>query len=153
MATTASNINVTMDQAGKVHPYMFRMCFVDPYQGYAMADYAYNKMKARTVAFLTAVTAPYTVGVHKFFEKHFVELGGKVLAIEGYSEGETEYRAQLAKISSLNPDLIMAAGTSYRDAALYGQQAKALGITCPLMGADVWASSWRMNRFSWSPSA
>ena len=138
IATTATNVNVTVTQNGKLHPYMFRVCFIDPYQGYALADFAYHKMNVRKVAFLTTVSSPYAVGVHKYFEKHWLEMGGKVLANEGYNEGETEFRAQLAKIKSLGPDIIVAAGTSYRDAGLYGQQARGLGITCPLMGADAW---------------
>ena len=87
VATTASNVNVTVSEDGKLHPYMFRVCFIDPYQGYALADFAYNKLGLRNVAFLTDVASPYTVGVHKFFETHFVELGGKVVAQEGYSGG------------------------------------------------------------------
>ena len=138
VATTASNINVTITQAGKVHPYMFRVCFIDPYQGYALSDFAYNKMKARKVAFLTAISSPYPVGLHKFFEKHFKELGGSIVANEGYNENDTEFRAQLSKIMNANPDLIMAAGTSYRDAGLYAMQARDLGITVPIMGADAW---------------
>jgi branched-chain amino acid transport system substrate-binding protein len=138
IATTASNINVTVNKDGKLHPYMFRICFIDPYQGYALADFAYKKLHARKVAFLTNVSSPYTVGVHQYFEKHWKELGGNVLTNEGYNEGETEFRAQLAKIKSLNPDLIVAAGTSYRDAGLYAQQARALGIKTPIIGADAW---------------
>jgi branched-chain amino acid transport system substrate-binding protein len=138
IATTASNINVTVSKEGRLHPYMFRICFIDPYQGYALADFAYKKLHARKVAFLTTVSSPYAVGVHQYFEKHWKELGGTVVTNEGYNEGETEFRAQLAKIKSLNPDVIMAAGTSYRDAGLYGQQARALGIACPLIGADAW---------------
>jgi branched-chain amino acid transport system substrate-binding protein len=138
VATTASNINVTVTESGKLHPYMFRICFIDPYQGYALADYAYKRMNARRVAFLTTVSSPYSVGVHKFFEKHFIELGGRIVANEGCNEGDTEYRAQLAKIQTTNPDVIVASGPSFREAALTAQQARALGIKCPFMGADSW---------------
>ena len=87
IGTTASNVNVTVNESGKLHPYMFRACFIDPYQGYALADFAYKKLNLRKVAFLTDVSSPYTVGVHKFFEDHFKELGGKIAPNEGYTQG------------------------------------------------------------------
>jgi branched-chain amino acid transport system substrate-binding protein len=111
VATTASNVNVTVTEDGKLHPYMFRVCFIDPYQGYALADFAYNKLGLRKVAFLTDVASPYTVGVHKFFESHFTELGGEVVAQEGYTQGDTEFRAQLAKIKDSGADLLVSAAT------------------------------------------
>jgi branched-chain amino acid transport system substrate-binding protein len=138
IATTASNVNVTVAENGKLHPYMFRVCFIDPYQGYALADFAYTKLSLRKVAFLTDIASPYTVGVHNFFEKRFVELGGKVVAKEGYSGGDTEFRAQLAKIKDSGADLVVAAAYTYKDAGLIAQQMQALGLKINLMGADGW---------------
>ena len=136
IATTASNVNVTVSEDGKLHPYMFRVCFIDPYQGYALADFAYNKLGLRKVAFLTDVASPYTVGVHKFFETHFVELGGEVVAKEGYSAGDTEFRAQLAKIKDSGADLLVAAAYTYKDVGLIGQQMEALGLKIQIMAGD-----------------
>ncbi len=136
VATTASNVNVTVSEDGKLHPYMFRVCFIDPYQGYALADFAYNKLGLRKVAFLTDVASPYTVGVHKFFETHFVELGGQVMAQEGYSGGDTEFRAQLAKIKDSGADLLVAAAYTYKDVGLIGQQMQALGMKMQVMAGD-----------------
>lgn len=136
VATTASNVNVTVSEDGKLHPFMFRVCFIDPYQGYALADFAYNKLGLRNVAFLTDVASPYTVGVHKFFETHFVELGGKVVAQEGYSAGDTEFRAQLAKIKDSGADLLVAAAYTYKDVGLIGQQMEALGLKIQIMAGD-----------------
>lgn len=62
-ATTASNVKVTVDDNNKVHPYMFRACFIDPYQGYAIADFAYKELGKRKAAFITDVTAAYSVGI------------------------------------------------------------------------------------------
>ena len=138
VATTASNVNVTVSESGQLHPYMFRVCFIDPYQGFALADFAYKKLNLRKVAFLTDVSSPYTVGVHQFFEDHFVELGGQVAAQEGYSQGDTEFRAQLAKIKDSGADLLVAAAYTYKDAGLIGQQMEALGLKIPIMGADGW---------------
>lgn len=136
VATTASNVNVTVSEDGKLHPYMFRVCFIDPYQGYALADFAYNKLGLRKVAFLTDVSSPYTVGVHKFFENHFVELGGQVVAQEGYNQGDTEFRAQLAKIKDSGADLLVAAAYTYKDLGLIGQQMEALGLKIQVMAGD-----------------
>lgn len=136
VATTASNVNVTVTEDGKLHPYMFRVCFIDPYQGYALADFAYNKLGLRKVAFLTDVASPYTVGVHKFFESHFTELGGEVVAQEGYTQGDTEFRAQLAKIKDSGADLLVAAAYTYKDVGLISQQMEALGLKIQVMAGD-----------------
>jgi len=136
IGTTASNVNVTVSEDGKLHPYMFRVCFIDPYQGYALADFAYNKLGLRKVAFLTDVASPYTVGVHKFFESHFVELGGEVVAQEGYTQGDTEFRAQLAKIKDSGADLLVAAAYTYKDVGLISQQMEALGLKIQVMAGD-----------------
>lgn len=138
IGTTASNVSVTVDEFGKLHPYMFRVCFIDPYQGFALADFAYNKMNAKKVAFLTDISSPYTVGVHKFFETHFKELGGEIVANEGYNQGDTEFHAQLSKIKSAKPDLLVSAAYTYKDAGLIAKQMDALALKMPFMGADGW---------------
>jgi len=138
VGTTASNVNVTVTEAGKLNPFMFRVCFIDPYQGYALADFAYNKLGKRKVAFLTDISSPYTVGVHKFFENHFVELGGTVVDREGYQTGDAEFRAQLAKVKDSGADLLLAAAYTYKDAGLIAQQMEALGLKITIMGADGW---------------
>ncbi len=138
IATTASNVNVTVTEKGVLNPYMFRVCFIDPYQGYALAEYAFKQLGKRKVAFLTDVASPYTVGVHKFFEDRFVELGGTVVAKEGYQTGDSEFRAQLAKIKDAKPDLLVAAAYTYKDAGLIAQQMEQLNLKITLMGADGW---------------
>jgi len=138
IATTATNVNVTVKEAGTLHPYMFRACFIDPYQGYALADYAYKKLNLRNVAFLADVTSPYTTGVHNFFETHFTELGGAVALKEGYTKGDAEFRAQLAKIKNSKADLLVCAADNYKDAGLIAQQSEALGLKIKFMGSDGW---------------
>lgn len=138
IATTATNVNVTVNEAGKVHPYMFRVGFIDPYQGKALADYAYNRLGRRRVAFLTDVASPYTVGVHQFFADRFKQLGGQVVMDEGYNKGDQEFRAQLAKVRSSKADVLMAAADNFKDPGLIAKQAKALGLKVTMMGADGW---------------
>ena len=136
VATTASNVNVTVKEDGTLHPYMFRVCFIDPYQGYAQADFAYNKLGLRKAALLTDVASPYTVGLHQFFENHFKELGGEIVDKEGYTQGDTEFRAQLAKIKDSGADLLVMDAYTYKDVGLAAQQAKALGLDIQMMAGD-----------------
>jgi branched-chain amino acid transport system substrate-binding protein len=138
IGTTASNINVTVSEDGKLNPYMFRVCFIDPYQGFALAEFAYKELGKRNVAFLTDVASPYSVGIQKFFSEQFEKLGGKIVAQEGYQTGDTEFRAQLAKIKDSGADLLMMPAYTYRDPGLAAQQGKALGLTMTMMGADGW---------------
>ena len=136
IATTASNINVTVSESGQLHPYMYRVCFIDPYQGYAQADFAYNKLGLRKAALLTDIASPYTVGLHQFFEKHFVELGGEIVAKEGYTGGDAEFRAQLAKIKDSGADLLVADAYTFKDVGLIAQQSEALGMKIQIMAGD-----------------
>lgn len=136
IATTASNVNVTVSESGQLHPYMFRVCFIDPYQGYAQADFAYNKLGLRKAALLTDISSPYTVGLHQFFKDHFVELGGEMVAEEGYTQGDAEFRAQLAKIKDAGADLLVVDSYTFKDVGLVAQQAEALGLKIQIMAGD-----------------
>lgn len=136
IATTASNVNVTVSESGQLHPYMFRVCFIDPYQGYAQSDFAFNKLGLRKAALLTDIASPYTVGLHQFFEKHFTELGGQIVAKEGYTQGDSEFRAQLAKIKDSGADLLVVDAYTYKDVGLVAQQAESLGLKIQIMAGD-----------------
>jgi branched-chain amino acid transport system substrate-binding protein len=140
IATTASNIKVTVDDNNKVHPFMFRTCFIDPYQGYALADFAYKEMGKRKAAFITDVSGAYSVGIQNYFEKHFTELGGQVVDKEGYQLNDTEFRAQISKVAQSGADLLVVPTSTYRDIALISQQATALGVKIPYMGVDGWVA-------------
>ncbi len=140
ITTTASNINVTVDEDGNLHPYMFRACFIDPYQGYALADFAYNELGKRSVAFITDVTAAYSVAIQEYFVEHFTELGGSVATLEGYQSGDQEFRAQLSTVADSGADLLVVPTATYRDAALIAKQADALGLDIQFLGVDGWVA-------------
>lgn len=140
IATTASNVMVTVDENNQVHPYMFRACFIDPYQGYALADFAYKELGKRKAAFITDVTAAYSVGIQNFFEEHFNELGGEVVAKEGYQANDTEFRAQISKVAESGADLLVVPTATYRDIALIAKQATALGLDIQYLGVDGWVA-------------
>jgi len=140
IATTASNVKVTVDDNNAVHPYMFRACFIDPYQGYAIADFAYKEMGKRKAAFITDVTAAYSVGIQSYFEDHFTELGGEIVAKEGYQANDTEFRAQISKVAESGADLLVVPTATYRDIALISKQAIALGLDIDYLGVDGWVT-------------
>ncbi len=119
---------------------MFRACFIDPYQGYALADFAYKELGKRKAAFITDVTAAYSVGIQSYFEEHFAELGGEVVAKEGYQANDTEFRAQVSKVAESGADLLVIPTATYRDAALISKQAVALGLDIQYLGVDGWVS-------------
>ena len=140
IATTASNVKVTVDDNNNVNPYMFRACFIDPYQGFALADFAYLDLGKRKAAFITDVTSAYSVGIQSYFEEHFVELGGEVVAKEGYQANDTEFRAQISKVAESGADLLVIPTATYRDTALISKQAVALGLEIQYLGVDGWVS-------------
>jgi branched-chain amino acid transport system substrate-binding protein len=134
IATGATNPKVT--QTGN---YIFRVCFIDDFQGTVMAKFALADLKAKKVATLTSVSSPYSVGLSKYFKETFTKNGGKVVAEQKFNEGDKDFRAQLTAIKAANVDAIFMSGY-YTEAALVARQARSLGITQPLIGGDGWES-------------
>lgn len=117
--------------------YYFRVCFIDPFQGTVMADYAANKLHAKNAAIVKEVSNDYAVGLAKFFTDNFTKLGGKVVAESNYNTGDQDFTAQLTNIKSKNPDVIFAPG-NFTESALVIKQARQLGIKAPFIGGDTW---------------
>lgn len=120
--------------------YIFRVCFIDPFQGTVMANFAKKTLKAKSVAILTDVKADYSMGLAKFFKERFVADGGKVVAEQSYSGGDKDFKAQLTSIKAANPEGLFVPGY-YTDVGLVLSQAKELGINFPMFGGDGWESS------------
>jgi len=129
----------TNPKVTEVGDYIFRACFVDTFQGSSMAKFAYNNLKLRNVAILKDIKNDYSVGLADFFEKTFKELGGNIVAVESYSEGDIEFRAQLTALKAKNPDGIYVPGY-YTEVGLIARQARELGLNVPLLGGDGWDS-------------
>jgi branched-chain amino acid transport system substrate-binding protein len=136
---TSTNPRVTKDGA-KTRPYVFRVCFIDPFQGTVMAKFAHDSKKITKVAVLRDVGNDYSVGLADFFVKKFQELGGKIVADESYKAGDQDFKAQLTSIKNKKPEAIYVPGY-YTDVALIARQARELGIKVPLMGGDGWDSA------------
>jgi branched-chain amino acid transport system substrate-binding protein len=133
---TPSSTNTTVTQKGD---YIFRVCFIDPFQGFVMAKFARENLKANNVAVLQDNKSAYSIGLTDVFTRKFTEMGGKITATESYSQGDTDYRAQLTAIKKTQPDAIYVPGY-YSEVGVIARQARELGLTVPLMGGDGWDS-------------
>ncbi len=133
---TPSSTNITVTQKGD---YIFRVCFIDPFQGGVMAKFARENLKADRVAILQDNKSAYSIGLTEVFTAKFKEMGGTLLATESYSQGDTDFRAQLTSIKKLKPQGIYVPGY-YNDVGIIARQARELGLTVPMMGGDGWDS-------------
>jgi branched-chain amino acid transport system substrate-binding protein len=131
-----SSTNPRVTQVGD---YIFRVCFIDPFQAPVMAKFAAKTLKVKKVAILTDVRNDYSIGLQTFFRQNFKSLGGEIVAEQSYSEGDSDFRAQLTQIKATNPEAIYVPGY-YTEVATIARQARELGITVPLLGGDGWDS-------------
>jgi len=134
ISSTATNPKVT-----EVGDYIFRACFIDPFQGTVGAKFAYETLNAKKAACLFDVGNDYTKGLSEFFKDTFTKLGGEIVAFEGHATGTTDFKAQLTKIIAAKPDIIYVSDY-YNDAALIAKQARELGYKGPMGGGDGWDS-------------
>lgn len=116
--------------------YIFRVCFIDPFQGTVMAKYALSK-GWKKVALLTDVKQDYSVGLAEYFLKYFTAHGGTIVRDQKFSSGDKEFRAQLTSIKAASPDAVFVPGY-YAEVALIGKQARLLGLNQPFLGGDGW---------------
>jgi len=131
-----SSTNPRVTQIGD---YIFRVCFIDPFQGFVMAKFATSTLKIKNVAILRDIKNDYSVGLADVFVENFKKMGGNVVADVSYSEGDTDFSAQLTAIKPRNPQAIFVPGY-YMEVGLIARQAKSLGLTVPLLGGDGWDS-------------
>ena len=129
----------TNPKVTEIGDYIFRVCFIDPFQGTVMAKFATETLKAKKVAILRDVKSDYSVGLSDFFVRTFKEMGGEIVADESYQKGDVDFKGQLTKIRSKKPDAIFVPGY-YNDVGLIARQARQLNLAAPLMGGDGWDS-------------
>ena len=146
VAPIAQNAKIPMIAPAATNPavtetgdFIFRVCFIDPFQGTVMAKFAQDDLKAKKVAILTSVSNAYSVGLANFFRETFTKGGGTVAVEQKYSEGDKDFRAQLTAIKAAGVDAVFVPGY-YTEAALVARQARDLGITAPFFGGDGWES-------------
>jgi branched-chain amino acid transport system substrate-binding protein len=129
----------TNQDVTKKGDYIFRMCFIDPYQGEALARYVFNDLKMRRAAVFVDVKSDYSNGLAQFFERTFTQLGGAITIKRSYANGDADFRSALTAIKGAKPDLIFIPGY-YTDIGQIAIQARDLGIDQPLVGGDGWDS-------------
>jgi branched-chain amino acid transport system substrate-binding protein len=129
----------TNPKVTEIGDYVFRVCFIDPFQGQVMAKFAANTLKVKNVAVLRDIKNDYSVGLADFFVDNFKKMGGNIVSDESYSAGDTDFSAQLTSIKSKKPDAVFMPGY-YTEVGLVARQAKKLGLTVPFMGGDGWDS-------------
>ena len=120
--------------------YIFRVCFIDPFQGTVMAKFARESLHLRRIAVLSSVSSAQSVGLAKFFRERFTADGGTVVLEQKYGDGDKDFRAQLTAIKAAGVEGIFIPGY-YAEAALIAKQARDLGLAVPLLGVDGWESS------------
>jgi len=134
ISPSSTNPKVTL-----IGDYIFRMCFIDPFQGTVMAKFSAEHLKLKRVAILKDVKNEYSIGLTQFFTEAFTGLGGQIVTEQAYSSGDQDFRAQLTAIKAKKPEAIYLPGY-YTEAGLIARQARELGITVPIMGGDGWES-------------
>jgi branched-chain amino acid transport system substrate-binding protein len=130
VSPTATNPLVTQGKR-----YVFRVCFLDTFQGEAAAKFAFHNFKARRAAVLTDKSQDYCVGLAEFFKKAFVKMGGKIVAESFCQGGDQDFSAQLSTILAAKPDVLFIPNY-YTEDALIARQAKELGLNVPIFGSD-----------------
>lgn len=134
ITATATAAEVTL-----TGPNIFRACFTDPFQGELMASYASEKLGATKVAVLSDMADDYSSGIAEAFVAKAEELGMQVVADEKYQDGDVDFKSQLTNIKGQNPDVLFLP-VYYEDLRLISAQAKEVGVTAQLCGADGWDS-------------
>lgn len=129
----------TNPKVTKIGPYVFRVCFIDPFQGTAAAKFAFNNLKAKKAAVFTDPSQDYSVGLSDAFVAAFEKLGGQIVIRQNYKADDADFRAQLTQIKAVNPDILIVPGY-YGELGPIAKQARQIGLTVPLMGGDGWDS-------------
>lgn len=129
----------TNPEVTAIGDYIYRVCFIDPFQASVMSKFALNSLKIKRVAVLQDVKNAYSTGLADFFVKQFKEMGGEIVEVQSYSSGDKDFKAQLTAIKSKNPEGVFIPGY-YTDVGLIAIQAREIGITSPLFGSDGWES-------------
>ena len=136
LAPCATSARVTVEN-GKVQPYIFRSCFIDPQQGDVMAKFAADNLKAKTAVIYIDSSSDYSKSLGAVFKERFEAAGGKVLMEEAFLQKDQDFKAALTKLKTANADVLFVPGY-YEEIGKIVKQARELGITSPILGTDGW---------------
>ena len=129
----------TNSRVTKVGDYIFRTCFIDEFQGEAMARFAFENLKMRRIAVLTDFKSDYAKGLSDTFATTFTRLGGRIVSQKTYFQGDEDYSQQLEAIKQSNPQAIYLTGY-YNAVGVIAKQARQMKINVPFLGGDGWDS-------------
>ncbi len=132
IGTSATNPQVTDG-----NEYYYRVCFIDPFQGTVMANYAYNNLGKKNAAIIREVNSDYSVGLAKFFEEQYKKLGGTVVDTYNFQTKDQDFNAILTNLKSSGADVVFAP-SNYTEAGLIIKQAREMGIELEFLGGDTW---------------
>ena len=135
----AIGCSCTNPQVTEGNDFYFRVCFIDPFQGTVMANYAFQN-GAKSAAVITQLGDDYSSGLGSFFKDAFAKLGGEIVSEEQFQTNQTDFKAILTNIKAANPDIIFAP-SSITTAPLIIKQARELGITATIAAGDTWENS------------
>ncbi|CAG0973362.1 Leucine-, isoleucine-, valine-, threonine-, and alanine-binding protein [Anaerolineales bacterium] len=136
---SSTNVNVTLNVDGSTKKFVYRTCFIDPFQGLVGAKFAYENLGAKTAFIMLDQGNDYVRGLAEAFEESFTGMGGTVVGKETYTSTDTDFSAILSKVQEAKPDVIFLPDY-YPIVNLVGAQAKQMGVTAPMLGGDGWDS-------------
>ena len=139
IAPAATNPDVTVEN-GKVKPYVFRSCFIDPQQSEVMAQFARKDLMANTAVLYLDSSSDYSKSLGKIFKERFEADGGVVVMEEAFLAKDQDFKAALTKIQTANADVIFVPAY-YEEVGKIVKQARELGITAAILGTDGWDDS------------
>jgi branched-chain amino acid transport system substrate-binding protein len=139
ISPTSTNANVTLNKDGSTKQYVFRACFIDPFQGLVMAKFAQSK-GYKTAFIMFDQGNDYVRGLAEAFEKSFTAAGGQIVGKENYTKTDTDFSAILTKVAESKAEVLYLPDY-YNIVNLVGAQAKEKGVTAVMMGGDGWDSS------------
>ena len=131
--------SATSPEVTAVGNYVFRSCYTDTFQGVALARFSIESLGALRAALLVDRDQRYSVELARLIREDFERRGGKVVAVQEYPDGESDFSVQLAEVGAAQPDVIFIPGY-YMEVGLLARQARALGLNVPLVGGDGWDS-------------
>jgi len=129
-----SSTNPKVTQVGD---FVFRVCFIDPFQGKVMAVFAKNTLKFENVAILKDVKSDYSIGLAEAFKSAFTAAGGKIVLEQSYSAGDTDFSAQITAVKATPAQALYVPGY-YSEVGAIARTAQRLGVKIPLLGGDGW---------------
>jgi branched-chain amino acid transport system substrate-binding protein len=136
LTPTGTNEKITVND-GKVHPYVFRSCFIDPLQGKIMANFASNTLKTKNAVIFVDNSSDYSKSLAESFEQLFTQNGGAIVGKEAFLQKDQDFKAPLTKIKAMNPEVIFLPAY-YEEVGKIVKQAREIGINCPIIGTDGW---------------